>query len=304
MISAVLSTGIDFLPVLEQHFDFATVGFNAIYFVRKFPGLTITDALFAQVLASCLTGASDFVSAAQRSQRIQKDIAFLSSLADKHTIPDPSLIIDKIPGLLQELLAGRQPFLVPALTDLLVLAADKSPEICDALFTRPELNSDLIGLSWTGHLLRCRLAILRGSALEAMNAAKTKFVNTANIPQIESGMAELMHRVLEADYETHKEWGREMLMADMKLYSLGKTMLLVSVLASRLPEEDILAAMNVAAQQFYQEVYVDYLLAKADAFLAARPELRDKILDICSMTPEKLAKHKSLYGRFKNVFVD
>jgi hypothetical protein len=301
-VRAVQTTGIDFCPVLQQHLDIATIGFNAIYFVRKFPAFPLSDALLGQLFVAALAGVSAFVMAGARHQRIQKDLACLASLAEQYTISEPGLIIDALPDSLTKVIADRHPLAVSSLIDMLVLAASKRAEICDALLARPELIGEPTNLSWGIHLLRCRLAIIRGSALDAVTSAKEKYVQSGNVPPIESAMTQLMADLLEADFETHREWARAMLMADLKSHTLGRSLPFMGFVAAGLPQEDVLIAARIADEVFHHEAYMDFLLAKIDIFVTARPEWRDEILEAANLTPVRLARHAHWANKFKSVF--
>jgi hypothetical protein len=229
-------------------------------------------------------------------------ITLLHELSKSHTI---AMVV---PRFFQNLATVRQTAILTELLSLIFLVAERSVSFRAVLqheievFSKKQtyLSSSIVSLV-------CQLSFLSGNTVENRCSIVGGELKKLASVGTEISLFPIIRSVVRKDgVEPHRSWLFEYLKAVCRTWAISdEVMNFLKDVAMFLLDDDILMLSAESAAYFIDKgsEQIVYVISRVEAFLKARPALRQQIMEYAQLTPARLAKvYPTWHVRFPGVF--
>jgi hypothetical protein len=203
---------------------------------------------------------------------------------------------------------GQHRPLIGSFSAIILVAVDQCPAFREALRVglqkaAGEKRSSPVHFA----ALTCRLMLTGNATLEDRAAAFVAVITTIPSVEHESSLFPVVVDLLKKDgAEAHRGWLFQYLLSVGQSWTLNQELsTFLEEIARLIPEEDLLRITAHVAQKFIgkRDDQIGYLLHRVDAFITAKPDLKEKIFASAMLSQERLDKTSSVWHtRFPLLF--
>jgi ubiquitin C-terminal hydrolase len=304
-VRVVAATQVDISELILGHFDFLITGHivAVIRLLASCPTIPVDDARFTSLAAAILQWCANATGAVAASESLRMSLAFVAKMTMVHQLVSIEAITSCLQDLITALSSATLQRSAGVLTELLVALASRSNNLRDAMLaTVAPVLADSDSFSWAVTSLQCQLLSIDETAIPqraaAADAAVARFVSHEEWPIERSTLAALGNFLRMDGITYHAYWVRPLINELCRIRQLSTGAPELMTLIARLADTILLCDAVRSAAEVFQSMVTQgdqFLLAKVNILIAARPEIRTEILEAAQLNQERLESLRVAY---------